>query len=161
MSTNTGGMAGFLTIFPGYYNTRSVHIHLTVQTNVTSTSAEDYSYSAAKIQHVGQLFFNESLINSVYELDPYSAHLETLNRTTNDEDSVYSVANADGYSSIISVQLLGDTIADGLAGFTAVGVNRSSSVSTFGNTFNPLGVIPTVSVTSSVRAAAATVDVAD
>ncbi|CZR65221.1 uncharacterized protein PAC_15121 [Phialocephala subalpina] len=161
MSTNSEGMAEFLSIFPGYYVTRSTHIHLTVQTNVTSKSADDYSYNTAGVQHVGQLFFNESLINSVYELDPYSAHLDTLNRTTNDEDSVYSVANADGYSSIISVQLLGETIADGLVGYITVGVNTSNSVLTSGNTVNPMGVIPTVSVASSVRAAATVVDAAD
>jgi protocatechuate 3,4-dioxygenase beta subunit len=31
MKTDTEGMAEFLTIFPGYYATRSTHVHLTVQ----------------------------------------------------------------------------------------------------------------------------------
>jgi protocatechuate 3,4-dioxygenase beta subunit len=161
MSTNTEGIAEFLTLFPGYYITRSTHIHLTVQTNVSSNSSESYSYSSASVQHVGQLFFTESLINSVYALSPYSAHLSTLNRTTNDEDSVYATSNTDGYSSIISVELLGETIADGLVGYITVGVNTSASVVTSGGSINPIGVIPTVSVASSVRAAATAVDVAD
>ncbi|KAH8660755.1 Intradiol ring-cleavage dioxygenase [Tricladium varicosporioides] len=157
MSTDTNGMAEFLTIFPGYYVTRSTHIHLTVQTNVTTSS----SYSAASVQHIGQLFFNESIINSVYELDPYAQHLLTLNRTTNSEDKLYTSANADGYSSVISVTKLGADLADGLVGYITVGVNSSAAaLTTSGESVNPMGVIPTVSVASSVRAAATIVDVA-
>lgn len=159
MSTDETGIAEFLTIFPGYYITRSTHIHLTAQTNVTSSNYTDSSYNAASVQHIGQLFFNETLINSVYELDPYSAHLDTLNRTINSEDSVYSVANGDGYSAEISVSLLGASISDGLVGYITVGVNSSAAaLAVSGNTVNPMGVIPTVSVAESFRAQAINVD---
>jgi len=84
--TDSAGMTDFLAIFPGYYISRTTHIHVTVQTNVTG---KDSSYSVASVQHLGQLFFEEDLINSVYQEAPYRAHLSTLNRTTNAEDSLY------------------------------------------------------------------------
>ncbi|PMD31119.1 aromatic compound dioxygenase [Hyaloscypha variabilis F] len=144
-STDTEGMAEFLTIFPGHYVTRSTHIHLTVQTN-----------------HIGQLFFDESLIKSVYALSPYAAHLATLNRTTNAEDSLYATANGNGYSAVISVSNLGDAVADGLVGYITVGVNSSAAgLTTSGGSMNPIGIIPTVSVADSVRAQATAVDAAD
>lgn len=65
--TNEAGIAEFLTIFPGYYDSRTTHIHVTVQFNVTG---DDTSYSDAAIQHIGQLSFPEELINSVYKLAP-------------------------------------------------------------------------------------------
>ncbi|KAJ5933578.1 hypothetical protein N7454_005907, partial [Penicillium verhagenii] len=156
--TNEAGIAEFLTIFPGYYDSRTTHIHVTVQSNVTG---DDTSYSDASIQHVGQLFFEEDLINSVYQLSPYHAHLSTLNRTLNAEDSVYTVAMTDGYSAIISTELLGETLADGLIGYITIGINKSASaISTTGTEVNVQGYIPTVSLTSGAQAAANTNDLA-
>jgi len=49
-----------------------------------------------------------------------------------------------------------------LVGYITVGVNASAAAITVtGNTVNPLGVIPTLTVDDSVRAAATTVDKAD
>ncbi|OJJ31959.1 hypothetical protein ASPWEDRAFT_139331 [Aspergillus wentii DTO 134E9] len=157
--TNEAGIAEFLTIFPGYYDSRTTHIHVTVQSHVNNT---DTSYSDAAIQHVGQLFFTEELINSVYQLSPYASHLSTLNRTLNSEDSVYSVANADGNSAIISTQLLGETLAEGLIGYITIGVNKSASaIATTGQDVNVQGYLPTVSLSSSAQAAANTKDLAE
>lgn len=159
MNTDEEGVAEFLTIFPGYYVTRSTHIHLTVQTNVTNN---DSSFSAASVQHIGQFFFEESLLNSVYELEPYSAHLLTLNRTLNSEDGIYISSNTGGYSSVISVTELGDSLSDGLVGYITVGVNTSAAgLTTTGGSVNPLGVIPTLSIDPSARETAYLVDEAD
>lgn len=113
--TDDEGMIEFLTLFPGYYITRTSHIHVTVQTNITNGTG----FSESKIQHIGQLFFEEDLLNEVYQLSPYSDHLETLNRTTNAEDSLYSSASSDGYSAVISVSQIGDALADGLVGYVS------------------------------------------
>lgn len=113
--TDSEGMAEFLTLFPGYYITRTAHIHVTVQTDVTNGT----SYSTSAVQHIGQLFFDEDLLNSVYQLSPYVDHLASLNRTTNTEDSLFSDATSDGYSAIISVEQVGDSLADGLVGYVS------------------------------------------
>lgn len=114
--TDAEGMVEFLTKFPGYYVTRTTHIHVTAQTNITNGTF----YSQSKVQHIGQLFFEEELLNTVYALEPYAAHLDTLNRTTNAEDRLYSTASSEGYSAVISVSKLGDTVADGLVGYVSI-----------------------------------------
>lgn len=113
--TDDNGVVEFFTKFPGYYITRTTHIHVTAQTNI----ANGTSYSASKVQHIGQLFFEEDLLNKVYALSPYSEHLATLNRTTNSEDSLFSDASSDGYSAIISISQLTDNIEDGLVGYVS------------------------------------------
>ena len=129
-----------------------------MQSNVTG---DDTGYSDAATQHVGQLFFPEELINSVYKFSPYHAHLSTLNRTLNSEDSVYKVANTDGYSAIISTELLGETLAEGLIGYITIGVNKSAfAISTTGTDVNVQGYLPTVSLSSGAQAAANTNDIA-
>ncbi|KAH6897407.1 Intradiol ring-cleavage dioxygenase [Thelonectria olida] len=144
--TDSEGMVEFLTKFPGYYVTRTTHIHVTAQTNITNGTF----YSQSKVQHIGQLFFEEDLLNSVYANSPYSAHLSTLNRTTNSEDKLYSSASADGYSAVISVSQLGDSITDGLVGYITIGVNASAAgIDTTGEDVNPQGWLPTVSLDST------------
>lgn len=157
--TDSAGMTEFLTIFPGYYISRTTHIHVTVQTNVTG---KDSSYSDAGVQHLGQLFFAEDLINSVYQFAPYKSHLSTLNRTTNSEDSLYSSANGDGYSSVVSVSKLGESLADGLVGYITIGVNRSATpAETTGGSVNVVGALPTVTLTPGAQAAAYALDTSE
>ncbi|KAH6659303.1 Intradiol ring-cleavage dioxygenase [Truncatella angustata] len=156
--TDEEGMAEFLTLFPGYYTSRTTHVHVTVQTNITNGT----SYSSSAVQHIGQLFFNESLINSVYELAPYADHLATLNRTTNDEDKLFATATSEGYSAVVSVDQIGDSLADGLVGYITIGVNVSAEgLTTTGGSVNVIGSLPTVSVASSKYAEASAVDIAD
>lgn len=90
--TNDEGLAEFLTVFPGHYTTRATHIHMTAQV----------------IQHIGQVFFEKSLIEEVYDLSPYASHKATLNRTLSSEDSDYSVTDAEGYSAIVDGPMLGE-----------------------------------------------------
>ncbi|TDZ40948.1 hypothetical protein CTRI78_v010033 [Colletotrichum trifolii] len=99
--------------FPGCYITRTTHIQITAQTNITNGT----SYSTSKLQHIGQLFVEENHLSQMYALEPYSAHLSTLNHTINAEDSLYSDASADGYSAVISVSQLTDNIEDALVGY--------------------------------------------
>ncbi|KAJ6086586.1 hypothetical protein N7467_005500 [Penicillium canescens] len=157
--TNEAGIGEFRTICLDYYSFRMTHIHATVQTNLTN---DDTSYSDAATKHVGQLFFPGELINSVYQLAPYHAHLSTLTRTLNGEDSVYSIANDDGYPAMISTELVGETLAEGLIGYITIEVNKSASaIATTGQDVNVQGYLPTVSLSSSVQAASNTFDIAE
>ncbi|KAL4964202.1 intradiol ring-cleavage dioxygenase [Aspergillus stella-maris] len=153
--TDSEGMSEFLTIFPGYYTSRTTHIHVTVQTNVTD---DETSYSTAAVQHIGQLFFEEDLLNTVYQEEPYVQHLATLNRTSNAEDSLLS-SIGDGYSPIISTALLGETFAEGLVGYITIGVNRSAEArEVTGTDVNPQGFIPTVTPSAGAQEAAYALD---
>ncbi|KAK0220914.1 Intradiol ring-cleavage dioxygenase [Armillaria nabsnona] len=158
-ATDENGIAEFLSTFPGYYASRTTHIHIAVHVNGSVSEDGTNTLTTSSIQHVGQLFFNESLINEVYAMDPYTAHLSTLDRVTNDADSIYPVANADGYSAVISAQLLGSTLADGIVGYITVGVNVSETFDTSDS--NPIGVIPTVSLSAGAEASASALDAAE
>ena len=76
------GVGYFDTIFPGHYSGRATHIHLIAQQN--GTVFANGTYSGGTISHVGQLFFDESLKDAVYDTYPYNANTQSY--TTNDAD---------------------------------------------------------------------------
>jgi protocatechuate 3,4-dioxygenase beta subunit len=102
--TNAGGLAILKTIYPGWYQGRTVHIHVKV-------------HLGGNVVHTGQLYFPDALTDKVYRKPPYSAR---PGRTTrNASDSVY--VNG-GKNSMLSVR------ADGAGGYVAaitMGVARA------------------------------------
>jgi protocatechuate 3,4-dioxygenase beta subunit len=72
--TNAHGLAQFRTVYPGWYQGRTVHIHVKV-------------HVGGNLVHTGQLFFSDSLTDAVYRRTPYSSR---PNRTTrNADDMIY------------------------------------------------------------------------
>jgi protocatechuate 3,4-dioxygenase beta subunit len=72
--TNASGIASFTTIYPGWYQGRTVHIHVKV-------------HIGGNVVHTGQLFFDDTLTDAVFLKAPYSSR---PNRTTrNANDSIY------------------------------------------------------------------------
>jgi protocatechuate 3,4-dioxygenase beta subunit len=57
--TDAGGLANFVSIFPGWYSGRAVHIHFKVR--------------AANREFTSQLFFDEADISRIYAQQPYAA----------------------------------------------------------------------------------------
>ena len=84
--TDADGVAGFTTIFPGWYEGRAVHIHLEVHEGGTAGA----TYQGGHVAHTGQVFFDEPLTASVMAVDPYRGRTGT--RTTNAEDSIFAKA---------------------------------------------------------------------
>jgi len=72
--TDAKGLAIFRTIYPGWYQGRTVHIHTMV-------------HLGGNVVHTGQLYFSDAVTDAVYTRSPYSAR---PNRTTrNSADSIY------------------------------------------------------------------------
>lgn len=72
--TDAKGVALFRTVYPGWYQGRTVHIHVTV-------------HVGGNVVHTGQLYFSDALTDTVYKRSPYSRR---PNRTTrNAADSIY------------------------------------------------------------------------
>jgi protocatechuate 3,4-dioxygenase beta subunit len=72
--TNAKGLALFRTVYPGWYQGRTVHIHVKV-------------HVGGSVLHTGQLYFPDSLTDAVYRRTPYSTR---PNRDTrNASDSIY------------------------------------------------------------------------
>jgi protocatechuate 3,4-dioxygenase beta subunit len=72
--TDATGVAIFRTIYPGWYQGRTVHIHTMV-------------HIGGNVVHTGQLYFSDTVTDVVYKRSPYN---QRSSRTTrNSSDSIY------------------------------------------------------------------------
>jgi protocatechuate 3,4-dioxygenase beta subunit len=78
-TTDANGTAAFTTIYPGWYMGRAVHIHFKIRTTTGHT-------------FTSQLFFDESVTDTVHAKAPYSSHGKR--DTTNAADSIYRSAGS-------------------------------------------------------------------
>ncbi|MFE4582989.1 intradiol ring-cleavage dioxygenase [Streptomyces chartreusis] len=86
---NANGVVKFETIFPGWYTPRTCHIHLKVH---TGGQKEDGTYEGGKVNYTGQLFFDDTIAEEIFTLEPYSKHSGSY--TTLDDDMVYDGGGA-------------------------------------------------------------------
>src|SRR2546427_11403626 len=69
--TDAKGIATFRTVYPGWYQGRTVHIHVKV-------------HLGGNVVHTGQLFFSDSLTDRVYRNAPYNKRPSRTTRNAND-----------------------------------------------------------------------------
>jgi protocatechuate 3,4-dioxygenase beta subunit len=74
-TTNANGIAEFLTVYPGWYPGRTVHIHFKIRTN--SASQKSYEFTS-------QLYFNDSLTDRVHAQKPYAARGQRAQKNNRD-----------------------------------------------------------------------------
>jgi len=101
--TDANGLAVFKTVYPGWYNGRTVHIHVKV-------------HLGGNVVHTGQLYFPDSVTDRVYANAPYSSR--PGRDTRNAADSIYRNG---GSKSVLGLRRSG-------AGYVAsltMGVHRS------------------------------------
>jgi protocatechuate 3,4-dioxygenase beta subunit len=72
--TDAKGLAIFRTIYPGWYQGRTVHIHTMV-------------HIGGNVVHTGQLYFSDAVTDAVYKRSPYSSRPNRNPR--NSGDSIY------------------------------------------------------------------------
>jgi protocatechuate 3,4-dioxygenase beta subunit len=72
--TNAKGLALFRTVYPGWYQGRTVHIHVKV-------------HLGGNVVHTGQLYFPDTVTDSVYRKAPYSSRPNRSVR--NADDAIY------------------------------------------------------------------------
>ncbi len=73
--TNAGGSAEFLTIYPGWYPGRAVHIHFKIRNDPASRQGYEFT---------SQLYFDESITDQVHKQPPYNT--KGRRTTTNEAD---------------------------------------------------------------------------
>jgi protocatechuate 3,4-dioxygenase beta subunit len=111
--TAADGTASFLTIYPGWYQGRTVHIHFKIRTDPDSTSGLEFT---------SQLFFDDALTDVVYAQQPYAAKGERTLR--NDGDGIYQQGGS---------QLVLSVTDDGAGEYVAtfeIGVDASGTTTT-------------------------------
>ena len=101
--TDAKGVATFKTIYPGWYQGRTVHIHVRVSLG-------------GNIVHTGQLYFPDALTDTVYKRSPYGSRPGRTTRNT--ADSIYRNG---GSKSTLKLRKVGT----GYTGSISMGVQRS------------------------------------
>jgi protocatechuate 3,4-dioxygenase beta subunit len=100
--TDANGLATFLTVYPGWYQGRAVHIHVKV-------------HVGGSVVHTGQLFFPDTITAKAYTVAPYTSRPgpDMLNA----QDSIY--VNG-GRRSMLALK----KTAAGYTGSIAMGVHK-------------------------------------
>jgi protocatechuate 3,4-dioxygenase beta subunit len=83
--TSSSGVARFLTVYPGWYQGRALHIHVKAH---VGGKASGRNYKGGHVAHTGQVFFKESVTAAVGKLSPYKSNSTV--RTKNSGDRVYT-----------------------------------------------------------------------
>jgi len=76
--SDAGGKARFLTVYPGWYQRRAIHIHIKIRTDPQSRRGFEFT---------SQLYFDDVLTDRVHAADPYAA--KGLNRVRNQDDRLF------------------------------------------------------------------------
>jgi protocatechuate 3,4-dioxygenase beta subunit len=97
--SDANGVAKFVTVYPGWYPGRTVHIHFKIRIN-------GYDFTS-------QLFFDDAFTDQVYLLEPYNQRGER--NTRNERDGIYGdggnqlllnvTQNGSGYSAVFDIGL--------------------------------------------------------
>ncbi|HKX33541.1 MAG TPA: hypothetical protein VJ302_38035 [Blastocatellia bacterium] len=77
--TDNNGAAQFTTIYPGYYEGRTVHIHFKIRL---------FAGSQRTFEFTSQLFFDDTLTDQVFTLAPYNT--KSARGTRNSNDGIYN-----------------------------------------------------------------------
>jgi protocatechuate 3,4-dioxygenase beta subunit len=101
--TDRNGVATLVTIYPGWYRGRTVHIHVQV-------------HVGGNVVHTGQLFFPEKLTDAVYRRAPYTRR--GARDVRNADDSIFRNG---GSRSMLKLTRSGA----GYVGRVTMGVSRS------------------------------------
>jgi protocatechuate 3,4-dioxygenase beta subunit len=96
--SDSSGRVQFLTIYPGWYSGRAVHIHFTIRTK--AADGQDYQFTS-------QFFFDDTLTDQVHALQPYVSKGQRDTRNAND-----NIFNGGGDQLLLNLQ------GDATQGFT-------------------------------------------
>jgi protocatechuate 3,4-dioxygenase beta subunit len=97
--TDEDGLATFITIVPGWYSGRAVHIHFKIRTEPESEAGYEFT---------SQFFFDPELIEQLYEEAPYAG--KGLPDTPNDEDNIYQ--GSDGLLTLELIPMTEDELTE-------------------------------------------------
>ncbi|KAK3315366.1 Intradiol ring-cleavage dioxygenase [Apodospora peruviana] len=118
--TDQDGVSLFETLFPGHYQGRAPHIHVMVHHNASARANGTLEDTTAS--HVGQVYFDQALINAVESTSVYKANTQAL--LLNENDFLFA-EGARTSDPVVNYVTLGKNIEDGLLGWIAFGINST------------------------------------
>ncbi|HUR84511.1 MAG TPA: intradiol ring-cleavage dioxygenase [Solirubrobacteraceae bacterium] len=112
--TDSSGLARIRTIYPGWYQGRATHIHVTAHVGGKAGT----TYSGGTRAHTGQFFFRDATTDKVAKLSPYAKR--TVARVRNSADNIYRQG---GSGQVLSLKQRGTSIRSGFTGTIAVAID--------------------------------------
>jgi protocatechuate 3,4-dioxygenase beta subunit len=106
--TDANGVARFVTVYPGWYQGRAVHVHFKLR--LFAGTAKTYEFTS-------QFFFDETLTDTVHALSPYSS--KGRRDTINTRDGIYNSLTA---AERVALTLAASPSGSGYAGIINLGV---------------------------------------
>ncbi|KAI0523664.1 Intradiol ring-cleavage dioxygenase [Xylaria bambusicola] len=116
------GVANFDTVFPGHYLGRVNHIHVT--TNRGGKVLENGTYIGGTVNHIGQLYFDQELINAIEGMSPYSRN--QYKAMYNTEDFLTAQQASRDYDPFLDYIMLSEDPNDGLLMYMTIGINGTA-----------------------------------
>lgn len=117
------GVLQFTTIVPGHYTGRTNHLHVLAHIDAT-VNTDNNTLEGGHISHVGQLFYDQSLLTEVELVAPYSTNTQSV--TKNAQDGIFKQEAASS-DPVVNYVLLGDDVSEGLFGWATVGIDPTVS----------------------------------
>ncbi|KAI7912666.1 hypothetical protein M0657_010014 [Pyricularia oryzae] len=154
--TDKAGVASFDTLMPGHYEGRATHIHgnstntsrpqTTAIVYLGATKLQNNTLSGGRAAHVGQLYFDQSLVTASSQAAPYNTN--RMATTLNVRDFLF-MQGANGDDPIVRYALVGDRLEDGLFAWIRFGVRGNANLpvnpaafwTANGGVMNPTGPI--------------------
>jgi len=114
--TDASGLARLRTIYPGWYEGRATHIHVSAYVGGRAGS----TYTGGTTAHTGQLFFDDATTDRVARLAPYSRR--RVPRRRNRADGIYRQA---GSGQVLALERRGRSVTNGFTGTITMGIDVS------------------------------------
>ncbi|GMF22951.1 unnamed protein product [Phytophthora lilii] len=121
--TDEDGVAQMISIFSGHYEGRATHVHFI--DNYGGAVLANRTYSGGSVAHVGQFFFDQSIITKVEKVDSYAVNTQGI--TLNKDDKWFEVTAERDYDPIMSYALLGESVEDGVFVWISLAVDMKAA----------------------------------
>jgi hypothetical protein len=94
-------------------------------THRNQTVLANNTISGGTINHVGQIFFDQSLNDEVAKLPPYNTN--TLFKTSNKNDMIMATGTAGNADNVVNYVLLGNKLEDGIFAWINFGIDTTNN----------------------------------
>jgi protocatechuate 3,4-dioxygenase beta subunit len=129
---DAGGTVEFATIYPGWYTSRTVHIHMKVHVEgavddassdpaAAATPEGGQTYTGGHTSHTGQLFFDDAISDEVFATEAYARSSEQ-DKITNSQDNIFG-DHGDEPGFLVT---LDGSAAAGFTGTITIGIDLSA-----------------------------------
>ncbi|KAK2010496.1 aromatic compound dioxygenase [Colletotrichum eremochloae] len=120
--TDNEGMAAFDTVVPGHYAGRTNHVHAIA--HIGATKQPNNTITGGRVAHIGQMYFDQKLLDAVETLPPYSANHQAVTKNAQDVPMMMA-SNTD--DPVVRYALVGRTLADGIYAWIRFGVDANAN----------------------------------